>query len=84
MGQAPGAVINAVAPTNPKQRRTSGPLDPRGPATKKGHRRWHGAEISVNEEDGGALCPTPEPRSEDVGHKAGVDEDAGPTKVDAD
>ena len=33
-GQTPSAVINAVAPTNPKQRRTSGPSGPRGPAPK--------------------------------------------------
>ena len=33
--QAPSAVINATAPTNIRQRRTSGPFNPHGPATKK-------------------------------------------------
>ena len=33
-GQTPSAVINAVAPTNIKQRRSSGSSEPRGPAQK--------------------------------------------------
>ena len=40
--------------------------------------------MSANEDDGGALGPPPEPRSKDVGQTAGVDEDVGPTKADAD
>ena len=40
--------------------------------------------MSVNEDDGGALSPPPEPRSEDTGQKSGVDQDVGPTKADAD
>ena len=47
----PSAVVNAVAPTEPKQRRTSCASDPRA------DRRWHGAEMSVDEDDGGASGP---------------------------